>query len=606
MRPLLEVICAAAERESNVKEESREKIIDSLCVSSLFGLTLFFFGPTQIYFTNILEFTSSFAGLAPFFAGLSALCVLLLTAGTAFLKSSVHRKAVSLLLALSVLLWIQGNVLLWQYGPMDGREIDWSANRLYGLIDGGVWIAMLIFAYRAAPHIARFARRASAAFLIIQLASALIIAATAVDAAHLHETLVEDEEAIFKFSPERNVVLLVLDQFQGDLYHEIINESLHYRDIVDGATYYRNALAPYPHTFASLAAIMTGRFYENSVPLQEFIKNSFSANSVPRLLKQNGYQVDLIGGGKDIYADETIASNRTEIKHLVEQSTSPKEAALVLDLTFFRYLPHFVKRHVYNNQMWLISSLSPRAAFGDFPAGRHRDTIRFMEKMAREARAASEKPTFKYIHLMVPHMPIRFNERLEYVELANTRENFKEQAKGTLNLVNMFLGRLKYIGVYDSTLIFIIADHGAGGKVEIGLSGYEETDGPESEKIGDPVKGGALPLVLVKPFGATGGLRISDAPVSLADIAKTILSELELDADVPGVSIFDIAESDTRGRRFFDHSWDIGDKQRYEPYLPPLKEYIVTGFSWLDASWQPTHRVFTSEGVKSDTAQTSQ
>ena len=138
------------------------------------------------------------------------------------------------------------------------------------------------------------------------------------------------------------------------------------------------------------------------------------------------------------------------------------------------------------------------------------------------------------------------------------------------------------------------------------MSGYEEADAPESEKIGDLVKGGALPLVLVKPFGATGGLRISDAPVSLADIAKTILSELELDADVPGVSIFDIAESDARGRRFFDHSWDAGDKQRYEPYLPPLKEYIVTGFSWLDASWQPTHRVFTSEGVKSDTAQASQ
>ena len=222
-----------------------------------------------------------------------------------------------------------------------------------------------------------------------------------------------------------------------------------------------------------------------------------------------------------------------------------------------------------------------------------------MEKMAREAKAGNDRYTFKYIHLLIPHMPVRFNERLEYVELDQTRDNYIGQAKGTLNLVNLFVSRLKYIDAYDNTLLFVIADHGAGGKVELEHSG--QTEGGKAPKLSDLFKGGALPLLLVKPFGARGDLTISDSPVSSADIPKTIVAALGLDADMLGVSIFDIDESAKRDRRFLHHDWNVGDKQRYGPYLPPLEEYSVKGFSWLDESWHPTGRVFTSEGTKEKT-----
>jgi hypothetical protein len=354
-------------------------------------------------------------------------------------------------------------------------------------------------------------------------------------------------------------------------------------------------VAAYPHTFASITAFLSGRFYENSVPLQDFIRSEFKENSLPRHFKDNGYQVDLVGGGQYLYADSAIASNRIEIKYLVDRNAGIKEAAFVLDLALFRYLPHFLKMFVYNNQAWFISNLRLDKAFSDFPAGKHRDGILFMEKMAREAKAGNDRHTFKYIHLLIPHMPVRFNERLEYVELGQTRDNYIGQAKGTLNLVNMFIGRLKYIDAYDNTLLFIIADHGAGGHVELEHSGRAES-GPQ--KLSDLFKGGALPLLLVKPFGERGKLKISDAPVSSADIPKTIVTELGLEAEMPGVSIFDIDESSDRERRFLHHDWNIGDKQRYGPYLPPLEEYNVNGFSWLDESWHPTGNVFTSEGVR--------
>ena len=570
-------------------------------MSSLFGLTLFFFGPTYLYFTNILEFTSSFLEIAPIFLALSLICGLLTTILLLAVSGSIHEKAVAVVLVLSFLLWIQGNIMVWQYGPLDGREIDWGSNWAYGLIDGAVWIGLLIVAFKASPQIYKMAQRAVVVYLLIQIASTIFIAISADDAAHLHEQTVEDKDAIFRFSSEKNVVILVLDQFQTDIFHEIINESLHYRDIFDGATYYRNAVAAYPHTFASITAILSGRFYENSVPLQDFIKREFTENSLPGILTDKGYQVDLVGGGQYLYADNTIASNRIEIKYLVDRNAEIKEAAFVLDLSLFRYLPHFLKRSVYNNQAWFVSNLRLDKAFIDFPAGKHRDGILFMEKMAREAKAGNDRYTFKYIHLLIPHMPVRFNERLEYVELDQTRYNYIGQAKGTLSLVNMFIGRLKYIDAYDNTLLFVIADHGAGGKVELEHSGQIES--VQAPKLSDLFKGGALPLLLVKPFGARGELKVSDAPVSSADIPKTIIAELGLDADMPGVSIFNVDESSDRERRFLHHDWNIGDKQRYGPYLPPLEEYTVKGFSWLDESWRPTGRIFTSKGTKERTVQ---
>jgi hypothetical protein len=584
-----------------VNEELRQKVITSVCVSSLFGFTIFFFGPAYLYFTNILEFTSSFLEIAPIFLAMSLLCGLLTTMILLALRGSTHEKAAAVVLALSFLLWIQGNIIVWQYGPLDGREIDWGSNWAYGLIDGAIWIGLLIAAFRASAQIHKMAQRAVMVYLLIQIVSTIFIAISAEDAAHLHEQTVEDKDAIFRFSSEKNVVILVLDQFQTDIFHEIINESLHYRDIFDGAIYYRNAVAAYPHTFASITAILSGRFYENSVPLQDFIKREFTEESLPKVFKDNGYQVDLVGGGQYLYADNTIASNRIEIKYLVDRNAEIKEAAFVLDLSLFRYLPHFLKRYVYNNQAWFVSNLRLDKAFGDFPAGKHRDGILFMEKMAREVKAGNDRPTFKYLHLLIPHMPVRFNERLEYVELDQTRDNYIGQAKGTLNLVNMFIGRLKHIDAYDNTLLFIIADHGAGGKVELEHSGRAESG--KAPRLSDLFKGGALPLLLVKPFGARGELKISDAPVSSADIPRTIVAELGIDAEMPGVSIFDLEESADRERRFLHHDWNVGDKQRYSPYLPPLEEYTVKGFSWLDESWNSTGRIFSSEGIKEKTVQ---
>jgi hypothetical protein len=145
-------------------------------------------------------------------------------------------------------------------------------------------------------------------------------------------------------------------------------------------------------------------------------------------------------------------------------------------------------------------------------------------------------------------------------------------------------------------MIFVLADHGYGHQIQ--MKELKQEAGSDSQPAPlARIKGSAYPLFLVKPFGGTGELRISDAPVSLSDVAKTIVSEVKLEGDIPGSSIFEIGESQSRERRFFSHK-NSRVRTRNGYYLPPLEEYSVSGPVWLDESWTPTNRTFTNEDVK--------
>lgn len=107
-------------------KESGERLRTSFIVSSVFSLTLFFFGPTHIYFTNILEYSSSFSRIFPLFVGLSVLCALLLTS-LGFLKNPLFEKAIALLFCFSFLLWLRatfsfGIMGLWTEDKSTGTQ----------------------------------------------------------------------------------------------------------------------------------------------------------------------------------------------------------------------------------------------------------------------------------------------------------------------------------------------------------------------------------------------------------------------------------------------------------------------------------------------------
>jgi hypothetical protein len=512
-----------------------------------------------------------------------------------FLKGKIHQQAVVLVFAWGLLLWIQGHILVWDYGLLDGREIIWSAYFLNGIIDSAVWVVILGVALCKAPSFYKSIAVASVFLIVVQAGGLAAEVYTAPqEPAWKYWSVEYNDTAMFEFSEEQNVIIIVLDAFRSDIFQEIIDEDDTYREMFEGFTYYRNAVGGYPYTDASVPLLLTGEYYDNSIPRSDFVKSTFLNNSIPRLLKENGYRIDLysISGMKDtLYIGNETASNTGNQGRInkVERTADEMRGAMEMQrLTFFRIVPHFFKRYFYFMPFIGLSGQD------DVP-----HDLAFYNTLVSNTHSSNEGKIFKFYHTFGPHPPLILNAQLHPEKLPFNHTGYKEQAKASLRISGELMQQLRKHNVYNNSLIFIVGDHGAnheahGVRAEVNTDLLNKNISSAGDRDNQRVVECGIPLILVKRFGSDGDLVLSDAPVSTGDIPRTIASELQLPDTFSGRSIFSITESDTRVRTYFEYlpSEKPGRYYLTLGYLPPLREYTINGHSWSGNSWEPTARVY--------------
>jgi hypothetical protein len=565
-----------------VKADTRRNIWHAVSASLFFSATLLFFGPAFMYYRNVSEFPFSFVdmflSLLSLWGGIFVFFVLL---STLVARSRQCGKAVSFLFTLSFLLWLQGTVLVWDYGLLDGSEIEWDTLHWHGVVDAGIWILFLLFSLIGSRFIFQYVRAGSLMLVLVQLISLLIL--------HYQTPALSmpkyksDESSQFQFSSERNVIILILDSFMSGAFQEIIDEESRYRSMFKGFTYFRNCVGGYNRTTPSVPLLLTGHHYDNSVSFQSFLKNVYTADSIPRVLKKKGFDVYL-PAEPYIYVDENIADNF--VKKGREIIIDSESFQYLIDISLFRSAPHYLKRLIIDetsNRPSVVKRLRSKHA-GD--AEKHRDVI-FLERMQTNAEIGPYEKAFRFYHLWGMHAPMGLNEQLEFKKVTEyTHSVMKEHTRGLLELVNRFFSTLKELEIFDNSLVVVTADHGLGT--------------PEQPiDVTAATMANLSPLLLIKPFHSGEDLKISDAPVSLSDLPTTIFAELSLSRrSAYQYSMFDLPPSFFRVRRFLSYT------RRYADHLSDLTEYHVTGHSWRIQSWQRTNRVYSFEGVKKHSEKT--
>jgi hypothetical protein len=599
---------------SRLDGENRIPKATGILILILFSLTLLVFGPGTVYLTNANEFSIRYWDL--FLAGIllaAAISFILsgLLLGLKTLGAAVYEKGMALIFAIAVLMWFQGNVLLWDYGPLDGRDIAWSTLTRRGYIDGAIWLGVLTAAVLLSRIIVRHAGKACLFLLILQLGYGAVLYSRHPKTAHFKRYSIA-ADAEFRFSRHQNVIILLLDSFQMDVFDEIIRESPELAKSFEGFTFFRNTAGGYPFTELSVALMLTGRYYDNSLPFERWMEEAYLGNSIPGVLRSKGWRVDLFPKVSfSIYHSEKVASNFVRGIPFTERIL---DIAYTLDLSLFRSLPHFLKRYVYNHQDWCVKpfvatfwKLGPRRR-DDGPRmvipkarrkRRNRDLfsvksfqknqdVRFMDAMYSESRLDDYPGAFKFYHLGGPHIPLVLDENLNYVRMKVNRLNYRKAATASLKLASFFLERLRQLAIYDDSLIFIVGDHGAGSQGQKFVLQPGMPVDQEGKIVTQTYKINALPLMLVKPLGASGDLKTSDSPISASDIPATVFSALGLSVDAPGESMFSIEPSARRERRYLTYS----TRDIYS-YYGRMEEHIVTGLVWMDRSWHRSGRVFT-------------
>ena len=619
--------------------EIRIKIASSLLAAALFSLTLLVLVPAHVYLANRSAVVVFLHEVLTASAGLAVLTGVILTGGLQLCPPRARQLLTVLLIGMSLLFWVHAYCLVWPYAVMDGRSIPWENYTGRALIDATLWIVvlagMLKFAHRVYPRTAVIC----GGLLAIQLVSLGVSAARSyVSPLDFFKHYYVEQEPAFEYSTQRNVILILLDEFQSDVFAEAVLPQPDLRSHFDGFTYFPNTTAGANFTELALPAILTGRMYDNSVPRDVFLREAYLKHSLPAFLKHAGFAVHLYPwrgfANESIYYHESVASNlRRRPRPWQDKLT---DVARLIDMGLFRSMPQFAKRLVHNDSAWLLSAFLTRSLTQPLPAaaepGSATGTIttefgpgltmdNVFIGLARghplpgKGMTAHDGPgVFKFYHLAGLHVPVKMKRDFTYGTFDYNRANFSEQAEAYAKIMGAYLAELRRRNLYDNSMIIIVGDHGSGRSPELYVSPSSaeistRLDATASRGEFQRDKARGIPLLLIKRFGEQGGLKTSRTPASVIDIPATVRKELNLahpavpavagQPDFHGLPLFEIDESRPRARYYGAMRWAGARSVRpnasaiagmrcaggKSDYVNPIALYRIQGSSWEDGSW---------------------
>lgn len=520
------------------------------------ALNLCLFVPLTLLLGNPEEFDSPVLSLLSWLglAGLG-LAVVFALPGLAW-RSRSRARAIhaSVLFVFGLLLWLQGAFLMHDYGALDGRGIEWTAFGVLHTLDLLLWVGMLVLAVVLARLIAKLAVFGSVVFIALQAAPL---------AADLNHLLDEPQPTIsnapppelFEYSVERNIVHIVLDNFQTDVFLSLVDE-LDLEASFEGFTLYRENVAAAPHTSLAVPTLFTGEVFDGSEALDEFYKRAQS-EGFHVALKDAGFVVNLV---PLLSMREAPATHYYEVPSSYagsKEAQLARELAQLFDVSMFRQAPHGMRRWIHNGDNWRWSQI-----VYDPSSGRAFREREFLSDYIDAIEPGIDQPAYHYVHLWPPHPPFSTlpSGRPAGKVLPNTLRNYRDEARPMVRRLAHLIEKLQSLGLYDDAFIIIQSDHGGG---------FEPEHMPRR----------LMGLMAIKPPGARGPLEISDVQTSVTDVAATVLEAAGVENhDIPGVSILE--------------QWP-GPRERRFVYLheDELFETEITGSAYDPDSLGPARQI---------------
>lgn len=564
--------------------------IFAILVTAVLSNLLIIF-PAIIFSGNPAEFYFDFLTLVkPFFA-IIFIGFCLATLGALVFKPDKNGIVLSIIATVSVLTWIQGSIIVWDYGVFDGRSIPWEQYSSRGWIDLAIWGTVLLFCIFGGAAVRKTIIRLALLIFAIQMPLALysVVSSSSTHPATPSATKAHSDLALMAgFSDEWNVLHIVPDGFQSDIFEELVNSNPEYVKQLQGFVFYQQHLGAFPFTHMSIPAMLSGEVYKNEIPIEAHIENTISRNNIFSSAREAGYEVDIVSpsGTLNHLYSKTPRDNLFIIPpygHIPDLAAQTFDTARILDLSLFRITPHLLKKKIYANQRWFFRSMLEGSNFVELAFFRN---LAFMQDLSHEMNNNREEPVYKYLHLTLSHNPMVTAPGCKFAGqvLETNRQTVLLQAGCALKGMIDLFESMKQSGVYENTLILITADHGAW-VTPNGITGPISEDKKRIEIVNPALSALSLPLLAVKLPGASNQLQVSYIPTWLPDIAHETKAYLSRKSGEGQTAYeFQSASDPERSRKFYFYEYSSGDWDHQ--YLNPITEANVTGNPLDRRSWE--------------------
>lgn len=560
-----------------------EKILTSFLVLFLLTSIILFYGTVDTFIKNHMEFDYNLQNLISFNFFLIFKIILISLSILVFIPIKNFKRIICAIFSVSILLWLEGAFIGWQFGALDGSLINWNSKLLLSITEIIIWVSVIVISiikYKSLFKHLKIYSIILLAVLWVLIANQYYLNKTInMQEVYRKDTLEIDESVFFDFSAKKNIIMIVVDEFQSDLFFTLLKENENYYYDFNGFEYFPNTLSTYPWTNCSIPNILTGQTFPNLANYRKFLKKAYAHNSIPQILTKKGFDVHLFPK----YFLFTIDYNKGIISNLKLKSKDTlnnKDFFKLIDLTLLKFTPHFLKRIIYNNNNYLFANCE-KETYVNFKHGNKSDNDElFIKQFKTLINKTIKKPLFKFIHLYGAHSPYNKTREGAYKKSKNDWEAYKATAYYKLSLLIDFLNTLKNNKLYNSSSIYILSDHGGGQRFDSKIhteliSNNFSADNNIEYEIPFKIKSRAIPLFLRKLPGDTGKLKIKFDSVSLSDIKNMVTNQEE--------STGEKTKKEERAYYYYKLSRTGGN----------LYEYNIIGNSWHSSSWKGPLKVIT-------------
>lgn len=535
-----------------VIKDRKEKFIYSLSVNLFFAFTLIVFGPYEVFISNTNDFHFT---LPDFGWMLIAVGVLYLIAATFFLTilPKIWSDIINtLIFAFTICCYIQAMLLNRQMKVMIGEQISWSIQTK--LINAFIWICIFIIIF-VIKHFSAGKWRQIFQFLSAALTAMQFVAL--VSLLFTTNALTEEKvgyvssEGMLDLSQNENVVVFILDYFDGRTMDAILSENPDLLEDFKGFTYFPNATSVHSRTYPSVTYLLTGDMcYFDQEPLT-YVNNAYENSRFLPVLYEDGIDIGLYTF--DSYIGNSVKDQMVNYVSVKLPVKFGKVVKYMAQIVLYRDMPYCAKElfaydvnDMNNNifkQSWKESVNEAAESENMVSPYRNFNDEWFHDTLSEHGLSlADTEGNFRFYHLASCHAdlsdPIPYGIR-------------------SLEIVNEYLDQMRELNIYEDSTIIITSDHGSSG----------------SGSTLDLPQGTAVPLLLAKPAGLTDQpVRISNSPVSHTDLIPTILNGFSLAYDAYGSTFFDITENDDRIRFYYYSALYSDEEGEIE-----LREYEVDG-----------------------------
>lgn len=519
-------------------KKTLKREIPSLFISLLCSCCLFIYIPLVSFWGNANQFAFDAAALLRSLVLPLGCCFVALLAATVLVnklfvkkelfvasKGGAEASPVHILIAVIIFcLWLEGFLLNKGLAQVTGeRDLYTSAGRM--VFDSIVWLALIACAIKFWRTLAKrlvYLSVALAMLFVLGLADAYL---GRTEPAHTQVTSYEvlDQATL---SSEDNVMVVVLDAMSTALIQDHLATNPDAYNDLDGFTFFENNIEGGSSTQWSLPSMLTGELYTGG-PALEYQERAITGDaSILRIFHDAGY---------DVYCSSTIPLfNAIELQNS-EYAASEREVVFSAPLYsrfFLRFSPYVFKNTIANrlsfdaNDSVTSSSSGGNMATITDKGSRLYDERAYLALMNAATEQRAENPTLNFHHVKGAHMPYVVDSEGNELPASesHTLYGLEQQSAWTMQYVQAFLQTMKDAGIYDSTTIVLLGDHG---------------DRMVDDSRENMAYAGTAGL-LIKPANAHGDLAVSSAAMSnlyLADFLTAMRLKgatlEELTADLP-------------------------------------------------------------------------